>query len=48
MFIVLVQSVRHGYVMYIMCCYVMVGLGSVCRKNFSAQSDPVSFCASDK
>ena len=28
-------------------CYVMVGCCAVpCPKNFSAQSDPVSFCAS--
>src|SRR4029434_9287781 len=29
-------------------CHVMVGCCAVpCPKNFSAQSDPVSFCASD-
>src|SRR4029434_8763311 len=33
---------------YVMLCYVMVGCCAVpCPKNFSAQSDPVSFCASD-
>src|SRR4029434_3953075 len=38
------------YVMlcYIMLCYAMVGCCAVpCPKNVSAQSDPVSFCASD-
>src|SRR4029434_7143250 len=31
-----------------MSCYVMVGCCAVpCPKNFSAQSDPVLFCASD-
>ena len=38
------------YVMlyYVMLCYAMVGCCAVpCPKNFSAQSDPVSFCASD-
>src|SRR4029434_1019907 len=38
------------YVMlcYTMLCYVMVGCCAVpCPKNISAQSDPVSFCASD-
>ena len=38
------------YVMlcYVILCYAMVGCGAVpCLKNFSAQSDPVSFCASD-
>src|SRR4029434_3778630 len=33
---------------YVMLYYVMVGCCAVpCPKNFSAQSDPVSFCASD-
>ena len=33
---------------YTMLCYGMVGCCAVpCPKNFSAQSDAVSFCASD-
>ena len=48
MFRVLVQSVCHVMLCYTMLCYVMVGCCAVpCPKNFSAQSDPVSFCASD-
>ena len=44
MFRVLVQ----GMSCYVILCYVMVGCCAVpCLKNFSAQSDPVSFCASD-
>jgi len=43
--VVLVQSVCH-----VMLCYIMFAMAVVvvpCPKNFSAQSDPVSFCASD-
>ena len=48
MFRVLVQSVCHVMLCYVILCYAMVGCGAVpCLKNFSAQSDPVSFCASD-
>src|SRR4029434_10516514 len=33
---------------YVMLCYIMVGFWAApCPKNVSAQSDPVSFCASD-
>src|SRR4029434_522436 len=33
---------------YTVLCYVMLGCSAVpCPKNVSAQSDPVSFCASD-
>ena len=36
------------YVILCLLCYAMVGCCVVpCPKNFSAQSDPVSFCASD-
>ena len=38
------------YVMlcYVILCYVMLGCCAVpCPKNFSVQSDPVSYCASD-
>src|SRR4029434_84431 len=36
------------YVILCLLCYAMVGCCVVpCHKNFSAQSDPVSFCASD-
>src|SRR4029434_9956178 len=36
------------YVILCLLCYAMVGCCAVpCPKNFSAQSDPVSFCASD-
>src|SRR4029434_883173 len=36
------------YVILFLLCYAMVGCCAVpCPKNFSAQSDPVSFCASD-
>ena len=34
--------------LYVIICYAMVGCCAVsCPKNFSDQSDPVSFCASD-
>ena len=47
MFRVLVQSVCHVMLYYVMLCYVMVGCWAVpCLKNFSAQSDPVLFWAS--
>src|SRR4029434_1415794 len=40
--------VRLCYVILCLLCYAMVGWCAVpCPKNFSAQSDPVSFCASD-
>ena len=36
------------YVILCLLCYAMVGCCAVpCPKNFSAQSDPVSLCASD-
>src|SRR4029434_6275640 len=36
------------YVILCLLCYVMVDCSVVpCPKNFSAQSDPMSFCASD-
>ena len=36
------------YVILFLLCYAMVGCCAVpCPKNISAQSDPVSFCASD-
>src|SRR4029434_10317225 len=36
------------YVILCLLCYAMVGCCAVpCPKNFSAQSDPVSSCASD-
>ena len=36
------------YVILCLLCYAIVGCCAVpCPKNFSAQSDPVLFCASD-
>src|SRR4029434_199103 len=40
--------VMFCYVILCLLCYAMVGCCVVpCPKNFSAESDPVSFCASD-
>ena len=42
------MSLMLCYVILCLLCYAMVGCCAVpCPKNFSAQSDPVAFCASD-
>ena len=50
MFIICVIYVQSTYMLcYVILCYVMLGCCAVsCLKNFSAQSDSVLFCASDK
>ena len=50
MFFICVIYVQSTYMLcYVILCYVMLGCCAVsCLKNFSAQSDSVLFCASDK
>ena len=49
-FIMFIICVIYVHILcYVILCYAMVGCCAVsCPKNFSAQSDSVFFCASDK